>query len=71
MTEPGTLLDPKSGPLKMPKLEVVFDILREKFSHNEFDRITEYSCPEMIWASETTIQTDYEKKPEINLLGTG
>ena len=64
-----TVVFEKSGTaLKLPKMAVIFEILKEKYTHKEFDRITEFSFPEMVWASnDGGIYTDYLRKAEMNL----
>ena len=51
LTEYKTLLEELYKPLDLPIVSIIFEILRERFSQKEFDRITEFSCPEMKWDS--------------------
>ena len=68
LTETSTAFEKCGTPLKLAKMNVLYEILKEKYTHKEFDRITEFSFPEMVWASnEGGIYTDYLRKAEMNL----
>ena len=73
LTEYKTAFEEFHQPLRLPALTIIYEILQEKFTHKEFDRLTEFSCPEMKWDL-PGFCTDY-LRTEIpmfkDILGTG
>ena len=56
-----------SEPIVISKMELMYEILRDKYTHKEFDKITEFSMPEMVWSSGQSLCTDYLRKAGVNL----